>query len=234
VSTFLPPPLALTLQLNGNHELVLSWPAYYPKGRVLYATNLPPTNWIMLTNASVVVGEERRVTNALEGEARFFRLCDEITLPPRSVVKVSQEGNDYDVPYHPASGNCVIEPLDAEPNCAITDLSATVSVFFDASASVDLAPCVPPKLSFKWEIWKSEFYGGAQYVTSAITNYASSTLTIPPNAMPNLEDTGADADMAFWRMRLTIRHEPFNPDPAQRQETIHWFRFKYLASELSL
>jgi hypothetical protein len=234
VSMFLPPPLALTLQLNANNEAVLSWPAYYPWGRVQYATNVPSTNWIMLTNASVVVGDERRVTNALAGEVRFYRLCNEVLTPPRSVVKVTQEGVDYDVPYHPGSGNCVVEPSEGEPNCAINDFSAQLPVIFDASASVDLTPCVPLKLSFQWEIWKPDFYGGTLYVTPAITNYASPTLTIPPSALPNLNDTGEDENMAFWRMRLTIRHEPFNPDPALRQETIHWFRFKYLASELPL
>jgi hypothetical protein len=230
VSSFPVPPRALTVLSTGSNHDALSWPSYYPWSQVQYATNLPTTNWITLTNPVVVQGMEHRMTNAIAGGVRFYRLCDGVPTPPRSVVKVTHDGVDYDVPYHPDSGNCVFEVSDGQPNCAIGPFSAQVPLIFDASASVDLSPCVQPKLSFQWECWKSDFYGGTPYFTAAITNYATSTLVLPPNALPDLQDTGGDANMGYWRMRLTIRHEPFNPDPTLRQETVHWFRFHYLFS----
>jgi hypothetical protein len=225
---YVPPVGRMTITPIAPDKVMISVPTIYSSVTLQVSTNLTTTNWLSL-GAPTVLGNQQVWTNSLQGAARFYRLSKAIGDKPLPVITMEQEGYstfmDFDSLF-------VIEPWDNLPNYTQRDMSATVPVIYDASASLDPFSGSSNTLSFHWEIWKSEFYGGNSYTSYGVTGYHAPVLRLEQNSMPNLEDNGWDIDMAFWRVRLSIQHLPFTPGVVPAQETVLWFRFKYLASEL--
>src|ERR1022692_1621914 len=72
VSTSIVPP-SVSLTRTGTNNLV-KWPAWAADYQLQSHTNLNTTNWITLTNLSVLAGYENVITNATSGSNLFFRL----------------------------------------------------------------------------------------------------------------------------------------------------------------
>ncbi|MDB6024975.1 MAG: hypothetical protein JWM68_1198 [Verrucomicrobiales bacterium] len=221
---------SMTITHLAPDKVVISVPTIYSSVTLQASTNLTMTNWQSLA-APAVLGNQQVWTNSLQGTARFYRLTKAIGDKPVPVIIMEQEGNPFPLTFN---GSFVIEPLDGIPSYTEADTSSTVPVIYDASASLDPFSGSSNTLSFHWEIWKSEYYGGTTYTSYGVTGYHAPVLQIGPNSMPDLTDHGTDSDMAFWRVRLTMQHIPFTPDVVPAQETVLWFRFHYLASELGL
>jgi uncharacterized repeat protein (TIGR03803 family) len=70
----MPSPPTLNLSLNGT-QLVLSWPTNADGFGLQTSPNLDsPNSWIASNDSPVIVGDQYFVTNAISGNARFFRL----------------------------------------------------------------------------------------------------------------------------------------------------------------
>jgi cyclophilin family peptidyl-prolyl cis-trans isomerase len=72
VSTFIVPP-SVSLTKTGTNNIV-KWPAWAADYQLQSHTNLNTTNWITLTNLSVLVGYENVITNTTSSSNLFFRL----------------------------------------------------------------------------------------------------------------------------------------------------------------
>ena len=66
------PQLAIVLVRT---NVLVSWPTNPPGYNLQSATNLaPPVNWLAYTQTPGVVGQQFRITNAVSGSRKFFRL----------------------------------------------------------------------------------------------------------------------------------------------------------------
>lgn len=228
---YVPPLGSMTITPIAPDKVVISVPTIYSSVTLQVSTNLTATNWQSLA-APAVLGNQQVWTNSLQGTARFYRLTKAIGDKPVPMVTMEQEGNI--VPLSFEGDNFVVEPSDNIRNYTQADTSATVPVIYDASTSLDPFSGSSNTLSFHWEIWKSDFYGGAQYTSYGVTGYHAQVLRFGENSLPDLEDGGADPNMAYWRVRFTLQHIPYTPGVVPAQETVFWFRFKYFFSALSV
>jgi cyclophilin family peptidyl-prolyl cis-trans isomerase len=72
ISTSVVPP-SVSLTRTGTNNIV-KWPGWAADYQLQSQTNLNTTNWITLTNLSVLAGYENVITNATSGSNLFFRL----------------------------------------------------------------------------------------------------------------------------------------------------------------
>ena len=70
----LPAVPALSIRLEPDSQVVISWPASATGFFLEAAESLLSSNWHMLTNTPGIVGDQYAVTNSAAGEMRFFRL----------------------------------------------------------------------------------------------------------------------------------------------------------------
>ena len=66
-------PTTLTASRIGN-QIVLSWPTNDSAFKLLYATNLPATTWMLDPVAPAIVGTQYSVMNIMTNNAKFYRL----------------------------------------------------------------------------------------------------------------------------------------------------------------
>lgn len=66
-------PTSLVFASVGN-RIVLSWPTNSAGFVLEYTTNLPPTLWVTNATPPVIENSRHTVTNAVEGQKRFYRL----------------------------------------------------------------------------------------------------------------------------------------------------------------
>jgi hypothetical protein len=69
-----PPPRLLSIALFGATQVQVSWDGGLQGASLYYATQLPPTGWMPVTNTPVAVGGRWVVTLNREGLQRFFTL----------------------------------------------------------------------------------------------------------------------------------------------------------------
>jgi hypothetical protein len=65
---------SLRIQLAGDQQVTLAWPATEPGLQLESATNLSAASWASVTNVPGLVGGEYVVTNNATGLSQFFRL----------------------------------------------------------------------------------------------------------------------------------------------------------------
>jgi hypothetical protein len=228
--------LAPALSLQGN-TLTLTWPTNQPLLGAEYTTSLLVTNWIRLTNASIVNGRFT-VNDTTTNTSRFYRLKCGYDAPPVPVVSFMSvdypAGSPVFVSGTGAGTECTIE--NSSPICTIpaSPLDASLDLTFDASQSIDPRSCTNGSLAFHWEIFKPVTQGGERHTPRSITGYHSPILHLAPNSLPNLIDVDGDQFSTSWRVLLTITHQPFDPNATPSQSTIVWFRFRHLGSQLTL
>ena len=68
-----PTPPTLAGRRQGD-SIVLSWPTNATGFSLVYATNLPPSNWFSASPLPLVTGDQNVVTNLMTREAVFYRL----------------------------------------------------------------------------------------------------------------------------------------------------------------
>jgi autotransporter-associated beta strand protein len=74
-SPFTPPPPTLAIQRASAGNLRLLWPAEDDRTFTLQSnTNLTTTNWVTVSPASVILGWDNAVTNAISGAQKYYRL----------------------------------------------------------------------------------------------------------------------------------------------------------------
>ncbi len=120
-------------------------------------------------------------------------------------------------------------------------LKATVVSRFDALGSVDPMTGLATSLSFHWEVYAPRFYASqlgvsadAPFRVHGFSGQETPVFSIGPNSLASLNGDLADSEAQYWRVRLIIRHGPFEPEQAATQETESWFRFGYARSMVTL
>ena len=239
-------PLTLTASWSPG-RVNLYWPAIYPNYCVQYVTNLASTNWTSVSEETALINGQLTLTNISGDATRFYRLAP--AGPPVPVVYV--HGGFYitnpfimtfpdtlPVADQTSDGERVLDPCGYAPDGQriICDIPSYVTGVFngaennsiDASASVDPRSFSNSSLSFHWDFFKSEYYGGTPYVSPNITDYDSSVLTIPPSGMDSLPPVDGDPSEKYWVVELTIRHQPYDPNAVPSEQTIVWLRFNYI------
>jgi hypothetical protein len=216
-------------------------------------TNIDSTNWTSVSEETMPIQGELTVTNVSMDAARFYRLAP--AGPPVPIVYVYvTEPDGYElipdladlITFHDTlplieedgDGGFTLNPCGfAFDGSIICDapyltggsLEAAFTNTFDASASVDPRSIGNGSLSFHWDIFASKAYGGGQILSPDI-NFDSPVLTIPPNSMPTLPLISSDIASQYYLVRLTIQHQPYDPDAVPSEQTIVWFRYNYMMS----
>jgi hypothetical protein len=234
-------PLTLTASWSPG-QAALYWPSTYPNYCVQYVTNLASTNWTSVSEETTLIQGELTLTNVSNDAARFYRLAP--AGPP--VPEIYYKNPASPLYYLTFNDTLPADDLDAYDNgeCSYVSspqntlvcnaipgglLQASVTNTFNASASIDPRSLGNGSLSFHWDIFASRFHGGGQ-LTSPDINFDSTVLTIPPNSMPTLLLNSSDPDSPYWMVKLTIQHQPYDPNAVPSEQTVVWFRFQYLQS----
>ncbi|MDB6027297.1 MAG: hypothetical protein JWM68_3520, partial [Verrucomicrobiales bacterium] len=223
---YVPPLGNMVITRDAADKVVVSVPAIYSSVTLQEATNLTTTNWQSLASPTVL-GDQQVWTNSIQGTTRFYRLTKVAKGKPVPVVTMEQEGSITPLDFN---SSFVIEWMDSLglPNYTQTPVSATAPVICDASASLDPVSGTANTLSFQWEIYQSDFYGGLLYTNPGITGFDAPVLHFAEQPMSDQPEVPSDPDAGYWRVRLAIRHIPFTPGVVPKQETVLWFRFLYL------
>ncbi|HZF01777.1 MAG TPA: LamG-like jellyroll fold domain-containing protein [Methylomirabilota bacterium] len=245
-------PLTLTASWMPG-QVALYWPAVYPNYCVQYVTNLAVTNWTSVSEQTSLLNGQLTLTNVSTDAARFYRLAPAgppypvvyihgpefhspvFPQPPliafRDTLPLEDQTPDQGIYFDPcgyvASGynNNTIAVICNIPTKQRGSLFIGSTYDFDASASIDPRSFSNGSLSFHWNIYYPDAYGGGSFSSPYITNYDSPILTIPANSMQQLPFNQYDPQATYMKVELTIQHQPYDPNAVPSEQTIVWFRF---------
>jgi hypothetical protein len=149
-----------------------------------------------------------------------------VQLPPSDDTLCLSPAPPHECPCQaqdPSGGGCSVSG----------SLFADVDNVFDASASVDrrVADQSNANLSFEWKIFFPPTVAGGAPIgdQEGISGTLTPFLTIHANSLPDF-GTSAGTD-PFYRMSLTITENPLPDLMTPLQQTVVFFRFKYVGSQ---
>jgi hypothetical protein len=209
-------------------------------------TTLEPTTTTLSPDTTTTTLEIEPSTTTLPDETTTTTLVEETTsttttstttsttlpcgLSQPTPVVVWQTGYPEDddvpviVPPDPAANNCAPQSQNGG-GCGIDPKDAIEANYFDASQSFVPDACPGTTLSFRWQHFFSPSVSSASYASLGISGYYTPRLTILPNSLPSIIDTGD----RYWRVKLTITaNQGANPT----REV--FFRYEYQQSSLTL
>lgn len=237
-----PMPSASPLEIanSGSEGLDLRWPGTRFKRILETTTDLQAGEWTTLADQTTPMANAfYQVSAPVSGARRFFRLNG---LPPSSEWKGRIKYSNY--------GFALIREgeLFAEVDASsILGRSARIGNGFAAARDLgfDASPCVDPAtgdssaLHYEWDIFAPSAYAaqlGTESLTrlSGIAGEKTSALHLKPHSLPQLATVAGDPEATWWRVKLTLRHEPFDPNSLFPQEKTYWFRIRYTASALKV
>ena len=190
--------LQWTLQSGNN--LTLIWPTNNPDLGLQYATDLPSTNWIWLTNTSLVNGQFT-VDDPVTDVSRFYRL------------KSRHCAGYSDAPPIPVAVNDGTE-LVGDGITPVT-VEGSVDTLIDASQCIDPRHCgTNDTLTYHWVIDTPLV---SSYSARGITGYHSPVLSILTDSIPNFSGN-------VTVLQLTVTHQPFDFSATTSQTTTRIYR----------
>lgn len=236
----MPPASPLEIATSGSGGLDLRWPGTRFKRILETTTDLQSDEWTTLADQTTpMTNAFYQVSAPVSGPRRFFRLNG---LPPASEWKGR-------IKYFNFGFGAIRESeLFAEVDASsILGRSARIGNGFAGARDFgfDASPCVDPAtgdssaLHYEWDIYAPAAYAarlgtGSLTRLSGITGEKTSALHLKPNSLPQLATIAGDSEATWWRVKLTLRHEPFDPTSLFPQEKTYWFRIRYTASALTV
>ncbi len=202
----------LNFQLQDNN-LVLAWPTN-PGGLLQSTTNLASTNWIIVSNTTIV-GGQLTVTNAMTNRSQFYRLvpppCHDTNLPVDLALVWSTQLISPDLAYlyppdlqyvtniniaatltnvtpHTVFDGAVSDTDSFGTNGGYTSITVDMGYYasyFEVQVIGDGTNCVSD-YAYAWTI--QAIGGSADFTDRAITGYLTPKLTITQDSLPTETD----------------------------------------------